>query len=200
MIPLPRWRLSQAVRHLRRGGVIAYPTEGVFGLGCDPLNERAVAEILALKGRAASKGLILIAADFDQLLPFVSPPPAPVVLERILDSWPGPVTWILPAAPCVPAWLTGGRRTLACRVTDHPIAARLCRAFGRSLVSTSANPSGRPPAKSLLQVRRYFGRLRGRPLVIPGSLGGLEGPTPIYDALTGRCLRGGSQSGGNVTT
>ncbi len=196
MIPLPRWRLSQAVRHLRRGGVIAYPTEGVFGLGCDPCDEGAVAEILVLKGRPASKGLILIAADFDQLLPFVSVPPA-AVLKRILASWPGPVTWILPAAPRVPAWLTGGRSTLACRVTDHPVAARLCRAFGRPLVSTSANPTGRPPARSLLQVRRYFGR---RVLVIPGPLGGLEGPTPIYDALTGRCLRGGSQSGGNATT
>ena len=196
MTPLPRWRLSQAVRHVRRGGVIAYPTEGVFGLGCDPRNERAVVEILALKGRPAAKGLILIAADFDQLLTFVSPPPG-AVLERILASWPGPVTWILPAAPGLPAWLTGGRPTLACRVTDHPIAARLCRAFGRPLVSTSANPTGRPPARSLLQVRWYFGR---RVLAIPGPLGGLEGPTPIYDALTGRCLRGGSQSDGNATT
>ncbi len=199
MIPLPRWRLLQAVRHLRRGGVIAYPTEGVFGLGCDPLNERAVAEILALKGRAASKGLILIAADFEQLLPFVSALPASV-LERILASWPGPVTWILPAAPRVPTWLTGGRTSLACRVTDHPVAARLCRAFGRPLVSTSANLSGRPPAKSRLQVRRYFARLGDRVLVIPGPLGRLEGPTPIYDALTGRCLRPGSQSGDNTTT
>ncbi len=196
MIPLPRWRLSQAVRHLRRGGVIAYPTEGVFGLGCDPCREGAVAEILELKGRPAAKGMILIAADFDQLLPFVSVPPA-AVLARILASWPGPVTWILPAAPRVPAWLTGGRSTLACRVTDHPVAARLCRAFGRPLVSTSANPTGRPPARSLLQVRRYFGR---RVLMIPGPLGRLEGPTPIYDALTGCCLRGGSQSGGNPTT
>ena len=196
MIPLPRWRLSQAVRHLRRGGVIAYPTEGVFGLGCDPCREGAVAEILELKGRPAAKGMILIAADFDQLLPFVSVPPA-AVLARILASWPGPVTWILPAAPRVPAWLTGGRSTLACRVTDHPVAARLCRAFGHPLVSTSANPTGRPPARSLLQVRRYFGR---RVLMIPGPLGRLEGPTPIYDALTGCCLRGGSQSGGNPTT
>ena len=197
MIPLPRWRLFLAVRHLRSGGIIAYPTEGVFGLGCDPCNDQAVAEILALKGRAAGKGLIIIAADFDQLLPFILLPEPPV-LERVLASWPGPVTWLLPAAPWVPDRLTGGRATIACRVTDHPIAAQLCRAFGAPLVSTSANPSGRPPAKSLLQVRRYFGRQKDRLLLIPGPLGKLKGPTPIYDALTGRRLREASQSAGKL--
>ncbi len=186
MTPL-RWRLRLAVRHLRRGGVIAYPTEGVFGLGCDPWNREAVEEILTLKGRPADKGLILIAATLEQLLPFIRLP-SEAVAARLLRTWPGPVTWILPASPLAPDWLRGGRPTLACRVTAHPVAARLCLAFGGPLVSTSANPAGRPPARSLLQVRRYFDAPAAL-LPIPGPLGGLHGPTPIFDALSGRCLR-----------
>ncbi|BCX89765.1 L-threonylcarbamoyladenylate synthase [Methylomarinovum tepidoasis] len=182
-----RWRLRLIVGHLRRGGVIAYPTEGVYGLGCDPWNQAAVETVLALKGRPADKGLILIAADIEQLLPFVHLP-SETVVERLLETWPGPVTWILPASPLAPEWLRGKRPTLACRVTAHPVAAQLCRAFGGPLVSTSANPAGHRPARCLLEVRRYF---RGRPelLPVPGPLGGLERPTPIFDALTGRCLR-----------
>ncbi len=184
---LPRWRLCSAVRHLERGGVIAYPTEAVYGLGCDPRNEAAVREILALKARPPEKGMILIAARFAQLLPFVQMPSAEI-LAQILPTWPGPVTWLLPAAPGVPEWLRGNHPTLAVRVTAHPVAAALCSAFGSPLVSTSANPSDRPPARSLLKVRRYF---QAAPdlLFVPGPLGGLGRPTPIFEPYRGQRLR-----------
>jgi L-threonylcarbamoyladenylate synthase len=179
-------RLRLAARQLRAGGLLAYPTEAVWGLGCDPLNAEAVAALMALKGRPETKGLILIAADFAQIEPFLDVPCA-AMRERLRASWPGPVTWIVPASKSVPVWLCGKRGTLAVRVTAHPLAAALCRQFGAAIVSTSANPSGVKPARSQLQTRRYFPRSSLH--YLPGSLGGLDRPTAIFDARDGRRLR-----------
>ncbi len=179
-------RLRLAARQLRDGKLLAYPTEAVWGLGCDPLNPQAVAALLALKGRPDSKGLILIAADFAQIEPFLDIP-AGEMRERLRASWPGPVTWIVPAAPKTPPWLRGKRGTLAVRVTAHPTASALCRAFGGAIVSTSANRSGARPARTLLKTHGYFPRA---PLhYLPGSLGGLDRPTAIFDARDGSRLR-----------
>jgi L-threonylcarbamoyladenylate synthase len=179
-------RLKLAANQMRDGKLLAYPTESVWGLGCDPLNGRAVASLLAMKGRKASKGLILIAADFKQVESFLD-----IRSERmkgkLLASWPGPVTWVVPSAPDTPAWLRGRHDTLAVRVTAHPVAAALCRAFGGAIVSTSANPSGARPARTLLKTRRYF---KDAPLnFLPGSVGGQNQPTAIYDARSGAQLR-----------
>lgn len=175
-----------AARVLHGRGVIAYPTEAVYGLGCDPLDGEAVAHLLALKRRSPAKGLILIAADRAQLAPYLLPLSAE--LEARLDaSWPGPVTWLLPARPEVPAWLRGAHDTLAVRVTAHPEAAALCRAFGGALVSTSANLAGRPPARSALAVRRSFRNTLD--YILPGALGGASGPTEIRDGRSGRIVR-----------
>lgn len=186
MAPLSRLRLRVAARRLRAGGLLAYPTEAVWGLGCDPRNRRAVAALLALKGRPDRKGLILIAADFAQIEPFLAIPSA-AMRGRIQAGWPGPVTWIVPASPKAPAWLAGKRGTLAVRVTAHPLSSALCREFGGALVSTSANPSGARPARTLLKTRRYFVRAPLR--YLPGPLGGLDRPTAIFDARDGRRLR-----------
>ena len=99
------WKLREAARCFHRGGLIAYPTEAVYGLGCDPLNRDAVERLLRLKNRAQGKGLILIAADFVQLLPFVRRLP-PDFMQPVFDSWPGPATWLLPALNSTPDWLT----------------------------------------------------------------------------------------------
>ncbi|HSO78728.1 MAG TPA: Sua5/YciO/YrdC/YwlC family protein, partial [Chromatiaceae bacterium] len=104
-------RLRLAAHWIKAGGVVAYPTEAVYGLGCDPWNGAATRRILTLKQRPESKGLIVIAADFSQLTPFV----VPLEAERmavILASWPGPNTWLLPARPEVPPWLRGEHETL----------------------------------------------------------------------------------------
>lgn len=180
-------RLRQVAHRLHRGAVIAYPTEAVYGLGCDPANGAAVQRLLAIKGRPVSKGLILIAADFPQLLPYVEPLPA-ARMAAVFASWPGPVTWLLPASRHCPAWLTGRHASLAVRVTDHPLTARLCRAFGGPLVSTSANRSGRPPARNALQARL---RCRGTDLVLHGPTGGRQRPSEIRDGRSGRTLRVG---------
>lgn len=182
-----RFQLHQAAGVVQGGGIIAYPTEAVFGLGCDPLNPRAVQRLLALKQRPKHKGLILIAAHYDQLQPFVADLDAKH-MDVVQASWPGPVTWLLPAAPDLPDWLSGGRDTLAVRVTAHPIAAGLCRVAGMPLVSTSANLAGRPPARTALQVRL---RCPGVDMIVPGVVGGAPRPSEIRDARSGRLLRAG---------
>ena len=178
-------RLRLAARWVSSGGVIAYPTEAVFGLGCDPLNPNAVHRLLRIKRRAVDKGLILIAADFSQLLHFVEPLPD-TLMRPVLATWPGPVTWLFPARPDTPDWLTGRHDTLAVRVTAHALAASLCRRCG-PLVSTSANQAGRHPARTPLEVRM---RLPEPPdLILHAPLGGANRPSRILDARTGRALR-----------
>ena len=182
------WPLRRAVEAVQDGGVIAYPTEAVFGLGCDPLEADAVERILAIKQRDAAKGLILIASRLSQLQPFMAALPT-AALDKLEASWPGPHTWVVPAASYVPAWLTGGRSTLAVRVTAHPVAAALCEACGMALVSTSANRSGQAPARSAIMVRTQLGDVVD--CIVPGRVGNLSKPTEIREALTGKILRAG---------
>ena len=174
------------MRVLRRGGIIAYPTEAVFGLGCDPGNATAVKRILHIKQRSPAKGFILIAATLTHLEPFIEPLDM-LSRTRVAATWPGPVTWLLPARNA-PAWLRGCHDTLAVRVTAHPLAATLCHAWGGPLVSTSANLSGRPPARSALQVHRRLGNLVD--YIVPGATGGATQPTEIRDLQSGRVVRG----------
>jgi L-threonylcarbamoyladenylate synthase len=181
-----QFRLRLARRHVRRGGILAYPTEAVFGLGCDPLNPLAVARLLAMKGRLAGKGLIVIASEFSQVADFLKPLD-PAWERKVLDSWPGPVTWLLPVRKSVPTWITGAHDTVAVRITSHPLCSRLCQALGGALISTSANPSNAKPARTRLKVRKYF---RGSDIAfLPGSLGDQSRPTAIFDAVTGRQYR-----------
>lgn len=182
----PRLLLDKAARTVLTGGVVAYPTEAVWGLGCLPLEEAAVLRILALKRRSWRKGLLLIAADAEQLLPYVELPDG-ALRGEILGSWPGPNTWTLRARPEMPDWITGGRDTVAVRVTAHPTARRLCERSGHALVSTSANVSTRPPLKTALGVRRVFGR--DVDCVLVGPLGDAPRPTTIRDGRTGAVLR-----------
>lgn len=182
------FHLRTARRILQAGGIVAYPTEAVYGLGCDPRNPDAVMRLLALKQRPWQKGMILIATDLQQLGPFLLPMTADIE-ARVLASWPGPVTWLLPARPEVPYWLRGEHRTLAVRVTAHPLAAALCRIFGGPIVSTSANLAGHEPARSALRVQRELGE--SVDYILHGALGELAQPTEIRDAQTGRVIRAG---------
>jgi L-threonylcarbamoyladenylate synthase len=170
---------------LRRGGIIAYPTESCYGLGCDPRNPRALQRLIRLKGRSAARGMLLIADRFKRLKPFVRPLHA-ADLARMQHSWPGPVTWVAPASNACPPLLTGGRPTIAVRVTAHPVAAQLCRSLGMALVSTSANKSGKKPAKTAAECRRIFG---ARVRVIAGRIGRRRRPSTLIDLATGNILR-----------
>jgi L-threonylcarbamoyladenylate synthase len=181
------FRIHLAVRALRAGGVIAYPTEGVWGLGCDPDNPVAVLRLLELKQRDMAKGLVLVAADIDQFAPHLAG--LPVDLRQQLEaSWPAALTWLVPSNGAAADWICGASRSVALRVSPHPVVAALSHAFGGPLVSTSANPSGRPAAMTALGVRRYFAdRLD---YIVSGELGGRGAPTPIRDLVTGAFLRG----------
>jgi len=181
-------RVAEAARALHAGGIVAYPTEGVYGLGCLPTDLDAVERLLRIKRRSWRKGLPLIAASLEQLAPFVTIPDHGRH-EEILASWPGPVTWVLPARSETPALLTGGRNTLAVRITGHEISRALCLQAGTPLISTSANRAGRPPLLSARAVRLALGGEVD--YVLAGPLGGLENPTAIRDGLTGAYLRGG---------
>ena len=173
---------------VRSGGVIAYPTEAVYGLGCQPANIIAVERILNLKNRPCEKGLIIIAASIEQLDPYISIAGIPRSRE-ILESWPGPVTWVVPARPGVPRWIRGDSKSVAVRVCAHPPTRNLCMLTG-PLVSTSANPGGYPPARTALKVRIYFGQAVD--YILPGNTGSSRKPTEIRDAMTGEILRPGA--------
>ncbi|TAN05898.1 MAG: Sua5/YciO/YrdC/YwlC family protein [Rhodanobacteraceae bacterium] len=178
--------IDAAAAVLRAGGVLAYPTEGVYGLGCDPDNHAAFERIFALKRRPPEQGVLLIAASIEQVMPWIADAPD-AAFERARKAWPGAHTFIFPRSPRVPAWVAGGHPGIALRVTAHAPSAALCRAFGGPIVSTSANRHGEPPAMSAAGVRRIFGDEPDG--VIDAPLGGLDRPTPITDAVTGAVIR-----------
>jgi len=181
--------VAHAVDVLKNEEVIAYPTEAVFGVGCDPDSELAVTRLLTLKQRPVEKGLILIAASFEQLKPYIDDSMlTSAQRENIFSAWPGPVTFVFPALPTTPRWLTGRFDSLAVRVTDHPLVIELCNHFGKPLVSTSANLTGLPPCRTSEEVVAQFGS--DFPVVI-GETGGRQNPSEIRDALTGERFRQG---------
>ena len=178
--------LASAARMLARGGVIACPTEAVWGLSCDPDNEAAVMRLLRLKRRAPEKGLILAAASVSQL-GFLLADMDPQARERLASSWPGPYTWLVPHRGRVQPWVHGDHATVAVRVSDHPVLSALCAAFGGPLVSTSANPAGKQPPRQRFQVRRYFGD--SLDMVMPGATGASARPSRIRDLASGELVR-----------
>ena len=181
-----RLHIPLAVNALHAKGVIAYPTEAVWGMGCDPFCEIAVEKLLQLKQRDWRKGVILVAASIEQCELYLHGLDEKT-LQTLRASWPGPNTWLVPNNGAAPDWITGARDTLALRVTAHPVVAALCEIFGGAIVSTSANPAEKPPARSLLDVRGYFGSQLDA--IVPGELGGLQNPTQIRNVISGEICR-----------
>ena len=179
--------IEHAVQVLRRGGVIGYPTEAVFGLGCDPQNAIAVQRVLDLKQRDADQGLLLIAADFAQIAAYIAADCPSSALELAQASWPGPHTWVFPASERAPTWIVGNQRGIALRVTAHPVASAICRAFESPLVSTSANRHGVDPARTTSEIEHEFGTLLDA--IVAGDVGESTNPTTIRDAISGEWLR-----------
>lgn len=176
--------MVHAAHILRRGGVIANATEAVIGLAARADDKRAGKRIRHLKRRPQAKPFIVVVAHVEQLSKLVelrSP-----CRELILASWPGPHTWVLPAAPRSPKCLVSKTRDIAVRVTAHPQMSALCRVVG-PIVSTSANPAGRRPARTMTAARGYF---RARvDLYLAGAVGLSDRPSTIRDGRTGNLLR-----------
>jgi L-threonylcarbamoyladenylate synthase len=179
------FHLSVAASVLRGGGIVAHATEAVWGLACDPFDADAVSRLIDLKGRPIAKGLIVIAAtdaDFAIELSMLGE----IDAARVRKTWPGPETWLVPNRR-FPSWITGAHATVAVRVPGHQQARRLCERFGGPLVSTSANPAGRPAARDGLAVRRYLGD--GIDYLLSGEVGAMGAPSRIRDAITGARVR-----------
>ncbi|MDP5032676.1 MAG: Sua5/YciO/YrdC/YwlC family protein [Paraglaciecola sp.] len=182
-------RYAESLRvKFTQGQIFAYPTEAVFGLGCDPDNESAVMALLKLKQRDIAKGLILVANDYQQLLPYVEDKAIPERnKQEIFTSWPGPNTWLLPAKLTAPIWVTGGSELIAVRVSAHPLVKELCELFQKPMISTSANVSGLPAAMSTNEVVEQFA---SQVTIIEGELGGASNPSMIRHGISGQVIRG----------
>ena len=177
-------QVSDARAYLKQGKIIAYPTEAVYGLGCDPFNQKAVEALLALKQRPAGCGFILLIADWSQLASLVSDV-SEAALNAVRATWPGPVTWVFPKSVLIPAWLTGAHDGIAIRMSAHPVAHALC--VDGPVVSTSANIHGQKPAMDIHDLREQFPV--GLDAALLGELGGERKPSGIYDVRSGACLR-----------
>ncbi|MBI1175630.1 MAG: Sua5/YciO/YrdC/YwlC family protein [Sideroxydans sp.] len=171
--------------HLARGGLIAYPTESCYGLGCDPANRPAVLRLLRLKQRPQHKGLILIAAHYRQVAHYLQPL-SRADQAKLQNAAGQAVTWLMPAHHSAPHWLRGTHATLAVRLTAHPFARALCRSAGSALVSTSANRSGQRPAKTYAACLRLFG---SKVWVLPGRVGKRKQPSTIRAWADGKIIR-----------
>ncbi|WP_291356548.1 MULTISPECIES: L-threonylcarbamoyladenylate synthase [unclassified Acinetobacter] len=183
--------VAEAAQCLKQGHVLAYPTEAVWGLGCDPFNQQAFLEILRLKQRPIEKGVILLAAQIAQVEHLLESLNAEM-RQKVIDSWSHrspterATTWLLPAGDHIPAWIKGNHAKVAVRVTNHPLCVALCNAFNGFIVSTSANPAGGNPARSLQEASQYFSTQID---YLNGDLGLSQEPSRIIDAETGEVIR-----------
>lgn len=181
------WHLRNAIHVIDQGGVIAYPTEAVWGLGCDPWQFQAVQRILQLKYRPQHKGLILVASRWQHIHPLLENL-TDAHIDSLRNTWPGPFTWLLPdPKQWIPSWIKGEHSTVAVRISAHPDVVKLCDAVQGPIVSTSANPAGAPPALTRLKIKQYFGGQLD--YILPGQLGAQTQPTQVKNLLTNRIVR-----------
>ncbi|VAW64089.1 Threonylcarbamoyl-AMP synthase [hydrothermal vent metagenome] len=178
------FQILQAAKIIHHGGIIAYPTESVYGLGCDPLSEHAVNRILQLKQRPVEKGLILLASNLQQLLAFVE---ISRDEEKKISDFKAPMTWLVKKSIQTPSWISGRHSKVAIRISQHPLVQQLCQQLAQPIVSTSANPSNKKPANSVLQARHYF--RNNIDMYLNGETGPLKNPTPISDLANNELIR-----------
>lgn len=182
-------KIDQAVNVLHQGGVIAYPTEAVYGLGCDPQNITAVKKLLEIKQRQKEKGLILVASNLEQLKPYILPLDK-TIEQKLLDSWNNSetaITWLVPVKDTTSEFLTGQFDTLAVRISNHPVVKKLCDEFGAAIVSTSANISTHDAARTADQVKQTLADKID--FVVEGETDINAQPSEIRDALTDKIIR-----------
>ena len=181
------WKIRFAAHVIRQGGVIAHPTEAVWGLACDPFNPQAIATILRLKKRPVSKGLILISGVSEHFEPLLEPL-SDVLQTRFYAPQNHPSTWLVPDIENqVPKSVKGQHDTVAIRVVDHSELTDLTRLLGHPIVSSSANPAGMEPALSKLRVHQYFSNRLD--YILPAKLGGFTRPSIIRDLQTANTVR-----------
>ena len=184
---MTKLNIQLACQELKQGNIIAYPTEAVWGLGCDPYNETAVNKILRVKGRSINKGLILIGGSVDQFEPLLSG--LDIEHRDTLDaSWPGHVTWLVPDPNhLIPQWIKGSHQSVAIRVTAHPVAQKLCSTFAGPLVSTSANVAGEVEIRSRIILEDKFSDHIA--CIVDGEIGQAVKPSEMRELFSGNVIR-----------
>ena len=145
--------IRHAAHIIRHGGIIAYPTDTIYGLGCNPYDAEAVARLNSLKQRPPHKQFILLAADIDQIRPLTM---LSDEQQKRISEVDEPTSWIVDASHDLPAWLCNEHGTVTVRISKQEDVRRLCHALGHAIISTSANLSGKTPAKNSLELHRYF--------------------------------------------
>lgn len=180
--------MTTALETYQEGGILAYPTEAVFGLGCDPDNEEALTRLLEIKHRSPDKGLILLAGNYSQLLPYIDDNKIPKDKRAaVLSRWPDGVTQLVDKNNNISRLLSGIFEKIAVRITSHPDVVALCKATNKPIVSTSANLAGQPPAKTWQEVEeKLFSQVD---YIIKGQTLGFKQPSKIIDALSGEIVR-----------
>lgn len=176
------FNIRKAAHLILQGGIIAYPTEAVYGIGCDPYQPDSVLRLLELKNRPIEKGLILVGSSLEQFDDFIEP--LTKEQQSLIKANPT-TTWLVPAKHA-PVWLRGEHNTLAIRLSTHPMIVALCDETGQALISTSANPAGKNPAKNNLQVRQYFQQLD---IILNSETGTLNRPTEIRNLIDQSIIR-----------
>jgi len=180
--------MTSAEEAYYQGGIIAYPTEAVFGLGCDPDNLQAIEKLLRIKKRSPEKGLILLAANYAQLLPYIDDRKIPQDKRlSVLSRWPDGITQLMPKNIQISKLLTGEFTKIAVRLTSQPDVVALCNKVNKPIVSTSANLSGQQPAKTWQEVEDTLSNKID--FIIKGNTLGYTQPSKIIDALTGETIR-----------
>ena len=181
-------KVKNVVDAFKRGGLIAYPTEAVFGLGCDPDNEEALNRLLKLKQRPVEKGLILLAGNYAQLLPYIDDSNIPQEkLSAVLSRWPDGITQLVPKNNKISPLLSGKFDTIAVRITSQPDVVALCKQTNKPIVSTSANLAGQEPAKTWQGLDPEVVKLVD--YVVKEKTLGHKSPSKIIDAITGNIIR-----------
>jgi len=189
--------LQEAVRLLRNGGVIAYPTETFYGLGADAGNETAVRRIFSVKGRDFRNPVPLIIGE-ERILPHYAAEIPKAATQLIKALWPGPLTLIFSAAARVNRLLTGGTGKIGIRLSGHPVAASLARSLDGALTSTSANLSGEAECSSPAEVMNQLGD--GIDLIVDGGATAGKAASTIVDITVDPpvILREGAVSSGLI--
>jgi len=145
--------IRHAAHIIRLGGIIAYPTDTIYGLGCDPYNRQAVESINAIKQRPLDKQFILLASDIEQVRPLLQ---LDDDQEKTIEQNTEPTSWVVKANQKTPAWLVDENNTITIRISKHANIERLCSILGHAIISTSANVSGKRPARNTLDLHKYF--------------------------------------------
>ncbi len=181
--------VNKAASIIKNGGIVAYPTETVWGLGCDPWNRQAVYRILNIKQRSVEKGMILIGSSEDQFAPLLDPLSSQA-RAKLKSTWPGPLTWLIPDPDgWTPDWIRGLFDTVAVRISAHPLAKALCEMTEHPIVSTSANVAGKAPLLTCSSVEEEFGSLLDG--IVPGEIGERKTPSKIQDLSSYELVRAG---------